>query len=201
MAAACSEPTEPTVSCGSFIDDEAEPFAITVENAGDAPIYLASAGCRGAVGFRILGGSGAVTEEPRGTCDLTCGELTTQSAVCAADCAAPVVVQISPGGRYELSWSRRVSVEDTMPSRCYLEPGLAPATCEQLLVALDGDYGVEVDVYDAVTCGGEPCEPCSPDATGACELAPGGARVEGVARIARETFRLPDDGATTVAVP
>lgn len=192
---ACNDTvTEPAVSCGSYLDDAPEAFGITVENGGDQPIYLTNAGCSGAIGFRILGGSGAVTEVPRDPCDFTCGELTVQSPVCAADCAAPRVVRVEPGGSYALSWTRRVQVQDQMPARCHFEPALATDRCDQLFRAPDGDYGLEVDVYDAVGCGADPCETCTPDAAGSCEL-PFGASVEGQARIAQATFSLPADGA------
>ena len=152
LAGACNDTlTEPLASCGSYVDDPAEPFAITVENAGDAPIYLTNAGCSTSIGFRVLGGNGAVTEVPREPCDFTCGELTTRSPLCTADCAAPRVVMVAAGGRYELEWSRRVRVQDTMPPRCHAEPALATDLCDQLLAALDGDYGLEIDVYDAIT--------------------------------------------------
>ncbi len=179
-------------------DPPVQTIPITVVNDTAASIYLgapAPLGCESTVSFHTSDASGEVKNH-LGSCELTCPGLVSGTCACAEDCAAPVVVEVFPGGSYALSWTALLYHDVEMPEGCYEDPGCyqAGATCampETPSEALD----FTVDGYpELADCATPPCT-CDGGVAGSC-IVEGASAVSGAPAHATTTWQVTDESIT-----
>jgi hypothetical protein len=159
--------------CEGFDDTtERTDVTVTLRNERAEPVFLTGLGCESDIDLRLYDDDGERMGFRGGACHFTCEDLQETDGVCAADCAAPPIVMIAPGGSYELAWSGTVLAPEEMPSSCYYSPEWAAETCDLRAPAPAGTYRFEVTGYDDSWCPlDEPgaCN-CTPNADGNCNV-------------------------------
>jgi hypothetical protein len=170
-------------SCTDFLppDDLGAEVEIRLANATAADLYLGDPNltCGWYDPFSLTAVSGDPPASYQGSlqvCEQTCSELQTSGCECAADCAMPLAVRITPGGVYVSSWRGFVYDRPEMPAECFADPVCGP------LCALEAKAPPSLRVrslaYSQVTCATGLCS-CTPDADGSCVISDGPPTVGG----------------------
>ncbi|EYF03739.1 Hypothetical protein CAP_5169 [Chondromyces apiculatus DSM 436] len=163
LAAGCSEGSEGgtggPAECSDYDNEAATEVTVRFTNGSDEVIYLGSErGCGWLDAFELRDEAGAVVPWYVGPCAQTCA---TVGLDCAADCALPPLVQIAPGGHYDMTWTGLVLAERSDACDDSGEP--LDATCQQQVLGA-GPYEVTGMVYKAI----DGCDPASSEGC-ACE--------------------------------
>ncbi len=160
------------------------PTAIRVMNHRDSGIYLGTPAYRcDGLNFGVTDtATNAVLDVAQHNAEYTCSQL---QVACPPvhTCDSPVVVEVMPGGYWELPWTGTYFAPEPMPAHCYIDGGAAcdQPTCIQ-------EFGlttatVSALVYPQALCGDASTpvactQTCSPDTNGACYV-PNGAVTAG----------------------
>lgn len=164
------------------------PVSIRLANKRAANVYLGQLmpGCASGPGFTLEDASGHKLNHSPDVCDRTCAELQLSSCACEADCAAPTVTLVAPGGHVDLPWAGWIFVDATMPAECYADPACVGPTC-LVPVTPSRPLTVRATAHAEVAgCSGA-CIDCTPDASGSC-IVPGATTVGGTAIEATGTW-------------
>lgn len=187
--------------CEGFEDTtQTTDVAVTIRNDTDAPIFLGSLDCEVDIDLRLYDADDQRVSYRPGACHFTCAELQQTDAVCAAGCAAPLILMIAPGGTHRMAWDGTVHEPTEMPAACYFGPEFAGPSCDVRIGAPAGGYAFEVIGYDDSWCPlDQPgaCE-CTPDANGTCMVEQYGDLLAGSGVPARASLEFPNNSSVEI---
>lgn len=192
--------SEANVPCSAFDDHAGQSVTVKIVNATNAPIYVGGAqDCEQLPFFTLSDANGAPQPLVPDNCGTySCKDLQSEGPGCVMLCATALpTARIDPGGSYATSWDGGVYRSVAMPARCYINPDMASATCDQEFPAATGGYVVHVKAGTSVTCDSPPTCGCQPNASGACEIQAG---AEAQTLSGQASFEYPSDRTVTVRV-